>query len=426
MTNSRNLTIPEMAEFLKAPKVADFHAPDQKEAYDWICCLLVNQLYWRLMRHQKGIIRQYIRRMTGYSRAQTNRLISRWKKTGRIERIKNERSEFPTIYQRKDIALLADADKALLFPSGPALARNLRREFEIHHHNEYETISQISPSHIYNLRKTFTYRDLVGNFEHTHATVSIIGVRAKPAPGGAPGYIRVDTVHQGDFQGEKGVYHINLVDEVTQWEIVISVSQITERFLLPILEKVLFWFPFVIHEFHADNGSEYINHQVAKMLNKLNIKLSKSRPRQTGDNALAESKNASVIRHHMGYAYIPRSAASTINVWYEDYFNPYLNFHRPCAFCTTITDSKGKEKKVYKPKDYQTPYEKLMSLPDAEKYLREGITFEMLGKIANTKSDIEFAKLMAKSKTKLFETITKIHKNDILQMEINSFTIKTN
>ena len=413
-----------MAEFLKAPKIANFCARDQKEAYDWICHLLIDQLYWKLMRHQKGVVRQYIRRMTGYSRAQTNRLISRWKKTGRIEKIKNERSEFPTIYQRKDIALLADADKALLFPSGPALAENLRREFNIYHRAAYETISQISPSHIYNLRKTFTYRDLVGNFEHTHATVSVIGCRAKPAPGGEPGYIRVDTVHQGDFQGEKGVYHINLVDEVTQWEIVISVSQITERFLLPILKKVLFWFPFAIHEFHADNGSEYINYRVASMLNKINIKLSKSRPRHTGDNALVESKNASVVRRHMGYGYIPRSGADTINVWYEDCFNPYLNFHRACAFSTTIADSKGKEQKVYKPKDYQTPYEKLKSLPDAKKYLRKGITFEMLDKIANTKSDIEFAKDMAKAKTKLFETIAEIYKKDVLQMEINSYTIK--
>ena len=424
MTNSRDLTISEIEEFLKAPCVADFHARSQKTAYDWICGLLVSHRYWKLTRHEKGVIRLYIRKMTGYSRTQSNRLIARWKKTGQIAVLKSKRSVFPVIYQRKDIALLAKADMALLFPSGPALAVNLFREFNVYHRPEYETISKISGSHIYNLRKSFTYREITKNFKHTHRVISIIGIRAKPEPNGSPGFIRVDTVHQGDFQGEKGVYHINLVDETVQWEIVISVCAISERFLLPVLETILLLFPFVIFEFHADNGSEYINHQVADMLNRIKIKLSKSRPRHTGDNALVESKNASVVRKHMGYAYIPRSAADDINVWYKGYFNTYLNFHRPCAFATVTTDAKGKQKRVYKTGDYQTPYVKLKSLPNAEQYLREGVTFEMLDKIALEKSDIEFAKDMAAAKTKLFEKIKEIHKQEVLKMEINSFTIK--
>ena len=47
-----------------------------------------------------------------------------------------------------------------------------------------------------------------------------IGERRRPDPQGQPGYLRVDTVHQGDRPGAKGVYHINAVDEVTQWQIV--------------------------------------------------------------------------------------------------------------------------------------------------------------------------------------------------------------
>ena len=42
-----------------------------------------------------------------------------------------------------------------------------------------------------------------------------IGERTKPINNGQPGFLRVDSVHQGDKDGEKGVYHINLVDEVT-------------------------------------------------------------------------------------------------------------------------------------------------------------------------------------------------------------------
>jgi hypothetical protein len=98
----------------------------------------------------------------------------------------------------------------------------------------------------------------------------------------------------------KGVYHINAVDEVTQWEIVGSVEQISEAFLLPMLKEMLAQFPFRIRGFHSDNGSEYINHLVAELLGKLLIEQTKSRPRHSNDNGLAESKNGAVVRKHMG------------------------------------------------------------------------------------------------------------------------------
>ena len=72
-------------------------------------------------------------------------------------------------------------------------------------------------------------------------------------------------VHQGDFDKKKGVYHINAIDEVTQFEVVLSVEKISESFLMPILEKLLSYFPFDVKGFHSDNGSEYINHNVSRL-----------------------------------------------------------------------------------------------------------------------------------------------------------------
>ena len=109
---------------------------------------------------------------------------------------------------------------------------------------------------------------------------------------GRPGYLRIDTVHQGDQDGVKGVYHINAVDEVTQWQVVGAVAQISEAYLLPVLEAMLAQFPFRIRGFHSDNGSEFINHMVAKLLNKLLIEQTKSRPRHSNDNGLAEARTA--------------------------------------------------------------------------------------------------------------------------------------
>ena len=106
----------------------------------------------------------------------------------------------------------------------------------------------------------------------------------------------------------KGVYHINAVDEVTQWQVVGAAAQISEAWLLPVLEAMLEQFPFRIRGFHSDNGSEFINHTVAKLLNKLLVEQTKSRPRHSNDNGLAECKNGAVVRKHMGYGHIAGAA----------------------------------------------------------------------------------------------------------------------
>jgi len=191
-----------------------------------------------------------------------------------------------------------------------------------------------------------------------------IGIRCKPQPQGKPGYLRVDTLHQGDQEGQKGVYHINTVDEVIQWEVIGATEKITDECLLPLLEKIITSYPYQIINFHADNGSEYINQKVAEMLNHLLIKLTKGR--HSNDNALIETKNGWVLRKWMGYSYIKQEHAQRINDFYFGCFNDYLNFHRPCAFPMEIMDQKGKIKKKYRYQDYQTPYEKLRSIPDVK------------------------------------------------------------
>ena len=123
-----------------------------------------------------------------------------------------------------------------------------------------------------------------------------IGVRKAPAPEGRPGFIRIDSVHPGDWDGTKGLYHINAVDCVTQWEVVATVQTISEAYLLPVIEQMLAQFPFEILGFHADNGSEYVNHRVAQMLDKLRVEFTRSRPRRSNDNGLAETKNGAVVR----------------------------------------------------------------------------------------------------------------------------------
>jgi hypothetical protein len=68
------------------------------------------------------------------------------------------------------------------------------------------------------------------------------------------------------WDGEKGVYHINAVDTLTQWQVIGCAAKISEQYLIPVLEAMLHQFPFRIQGFHSDNGSEFINHTVPKLL----------------------------------------------------------------------------------------------------------------------------------------------------------------
>ncbi|MFZ0589157.1 MAG: hypothetical protein WAM39_01620, partial [Bryobacteraceae bacterium] len=224
-----------------------------------------------------------------------------------------------------------EVDEAHETLSGPATRQILQREFEHYGDKRFERLAGISVAHLYNLRKSRSYREKGLRYEKTRPVQVAIGERRRPDPQGKPGYLRVDTVHQGDLDGVKGVYHINAVDEVTQWQVVGASVQIGEQWLIPVLENMLAQFPFRILGFHSDNGSEFINHTVARLLNKLLAEQTKSRPRHSNDNGLVESKNAAVIRKHMGYGYIAASQATAIMTFYREHLNPYLNFHRPCG-----------------------------------------------------------------------------------------------
>ena len=403
MIDSRLSNFNQLETFLGGTKEISFESLNSKrEKYNWIREILVRFDFRNLKKKERGVVRKYIKKISGYSDSQMTRLIKRYFKGKLIWRTYNK-NIFPTKYTPEDIALLVKTDNAHSCLNGWATKKILTREYKEFKKEDYEIIKDISVAHIYNLRRTRQYQSPALSLTKTQAVKRNIGERRKPTPNGAPGYIRVDTVHQGDSEEKKGVYHINSVDEVTQWEIAAAVEKISEAFLEPILKIIIEQYPFVIVEFHADNGSEYINKVVVALLNKLLIKLTKSRSRKCNDNALVESKNGSVIRKHMGYFYINQKYAPDINDFYVKYFNTYLNFHRPCGFATLKTDKKGKQKKVYNL--YQTHYEALKGITGAGQFLKPGISFEKLDKISEEYSDNEFATIMEKEKQKLFRKI---------------------
>jgi transposase InsO family protein len=404
MQGGEELSLEQIRAFLEGSEEVSFEGKELREVYEWITRLLREHGYRKQRRVVRGLLRRYVAKMTGRSRAQVTRLIGRYLEHSEVKEAVYRRHQFPSRFTRGDVELLAQVDEAHETLSGPATRKILEREWGIYQHADYERLATISVAHIYNLRQRRRYRECRMNYTKTRAVQVPIGERRKPQPEGKPGYLRVDTVHQGDLDGIKGVYHINAVDEVTQWQVVGAVEAITQTHLEPVLRGILGQFPFPIRGFHSDNGSEFINESVSGLLKRLLIEQTKSRPRKSNDNGLVESKNGAVIRKHMGYGYIAQGQAPAIHAFYQRNFNPYLNFHRPCGQAELITDPKGKEKYVYR--RYATPWEMLrelsQNLPQGQSYLKPDLTIPALDQMANSHSDTESARRMQEAKRKLF------------------------
>jgi len=401
---AEKLSLVEIEAFLSASESVRFVGCGRTEIYGWVERLLCYHEYPLQNRRAKGLLRAYVEHMTGLSRAQSTRLIGGYLRIGRVTPKPSARPRFQRRYTPADIELLAAVDEAHERLSGPATRHILKREFELYGKAEFERLATLSNGHLYNLRQSRGYRLRLHHYEKTRPSAVQIGERKKPVPNGQPGFLRIDTVHQGDSNEGKGIYHINAVDELTQWEVVLATPRISEAWLMPLLKSILEQFPFVILNFHSDNGSEFINKTVAQLLEKLLIEQTKSRPRKSGDNGLVETKNAAIVRKHIGWGHIAPAQAAPINLFYTGFLNPYVNYHRPSAQAEIQIDAKGRKRRLYR--RWQTPFEKLLSLDRPQQFLRPGLSINALKRVAATMSDTDAARRMQQAKSTMFEQIT--------------------
>jgi transposase InsO family protein len=405
MDDSEAGSLGQIRAFLAGSGEVRFVGQRREEVYGWVEKTLVRLQYASLIRPDKGLVRRYMARMTGLSRAQVTRLITAYATTGVVRAVAYQRTKFVTHYTAADVNLLAYVDKAHGNLSGPATRHILEREHGEYGQAAYQRLAAISVAHLYRLRNSEDYRKRNASYQPTRPIPIPIGERRKPQPQGAPGFLRIDTVHQGDQDGRKGLFHINAVDQVTQWEIVAATPQISEFWLLPVLEALLEQFPFLIRGFHSDNGSEFINYNVAHLLEKLLIEQTKSRAHHSGDNGLVETKNGAIIRKHIGFGHIGAQHAEAMNQFHRDHLNPYVNFHRPCAVPKVLTAANGKRRRVYL--RWATPFEMFRELPGCEKHLRPHITLAELDRFVQTQSDTEAALAMQRAKRKLFQSFAR-------------------
>lgn len=400
-------SLAQIRAILDGTQTLDFTpaASSEERAY-WVGRVLRRFRYRQLTRPHRGLVLQYIRRFSGFSRAQITRLVQRWALGQKLKRAKGAPANaFSRRYTDADLQALAESEREYGRLSGPAMVAVLRRMYQVYGDERFVRLQHLSPSHLYNLRRSAAYRahHTVYTKTRTDPKGAAIAVRRAPAPENRPGFIRIDSVHQGNQDGERGVYHINAVDCVTQWEVVATVPTLTRAHMLPVLRAMLEQFPFKILGFHSDGGTEYVNYEVADMLEKERIGFTRSRPRRCNDNALAESKNGNVVRRQFGYAYVPADWAKEFNAFCAELLNPFLNFHRPCLFGTEVPDPKkpGRTRRVHRHEDVMTPLEKLVSLPNARSFLCEGITLDLLLEQARSQTDVEAARQVREARQRL-------------------------
>jgi transposase InsO family protein len=410
MNEAQVRTLEQVRQVIAGTQALEFRrSEDDTQRYAWIGQVLGRFAYRQLQRGDKGLVLAYLQRLSGYSRAQITRLVSRWVEGQALAKnYRRPAHAFAQRYTQADALLLAQVDRAMGTLSGAATACVLRRQRDVFKDARFERLGDLSVAHLYNLRSSAPYKAQRVVQTKTRPARSVdIGVRRAPSPDGRAGFIRIDSVHQGDKDGIKGLYHINAVDCVTQWQVVASVQTISEAHLLPVIEQMLAQFPFKIRGFHADNGSEYVNHRVAQMLDKLKAEFTRSRPRRSNDNGLAETKNGAVIRKEFGYDHIPQHHAGRFNTYCAEYLNPFLNFHRPCLFATEVPDPKkpGRIKRVYRAQDAMTPLDKLASLSKAQQGLRKGVTIKDLYALATALTDVQAAQELNEVRQELFDKV---------------------
>ncbi|MHB8348661.1 MAG: integrase catalytic domain-containing protein [Acidiferrobacterales bacterium] len=395
-----NTTINALFE---ANKYTQLSFDTKLEKINWVKQFLNKVQYKKIKRK---ILKTKIKAIIASYTGQSDRTIDLWihkYKHGHLKQKIYKRYVFSRKYTFEDTILLTKVDSVTERISASSLCNLFKREFNIYHKEEFKRLSNISKSQINNLRLTNTYKRRARVFEKTHSTKSHFLPIGKMEAKGVPGYLRVDTVHSGERNEVKGLYYVNMIDDVLQTEYLFTVPVISEKYMKIILDLLIssYWTP--ILAFHSDGGSEYNNSIVVSLLNKLHIKdQTRSRPYHCNDNALIEMKNGYIIRKHFGFLYIPKDMSDKFNIYLNTYFNQYLNFHRSCGYLTGEHKSK-KGRTVREYGYYNTPYETFKE--KYIEYLKPGLTIANLDKIAYAQSDYESAQDMAKYKKELFKEI---------------------
>jgi len=191
MDDLRLTNINQIKRFLKGSEKCGLRLCSLSDKYNLINRTIDRLGYSGLKRKEKRLVISYLKKITGYKKAQLFRLIDR-AFFGDLVRKKYQRKNPNIIYLPSNVKLLEQTDELHLRLNSAATKEILRREYKIFHHQEYANISKVSSSHINNLRKRVVYKNSWVN--GTKANKVSIGKTAPPEANNRPGSIRIDSV----------------------------------------------------------------------------------------------------------------------------------------------------------------------------------------------------------------------------------------
>lgn len=207
MKEDRLVTLPQLRQFVEGTAEVEFRRCGKDEdRYRHIEGVLRRFGYARLKRTDKGLVVRYLMRTTGYSRPQLVRLIKRARAGSLKKGYRAPAHGFARRFTDADVAPLAATDTLHGTLSGPATRHLMQRALATYGDVRYARLATISTAHLYNLRRRTGYTERRREWTKTRPTQISTGERRPPAPEGRPGFTRIDSVHQGDQDGVKGVY----------------------------------------------------------------------------------------------------------------------------------------------------------------------------------------------------------------------------
>ena len=241
------------------------------------------------------------------------------RRVGRLVRRQRTSNGFARRYTNADIQLIATLDNLHDQPNGKALKKLCERAYRVFGDSAYERLSTISVAHLYNLRKSKVYTRCRYTYTKTKSKASAIGERRTMSLWATRLFA---SVHQGDLDGRKGLYH-----QCARWKLPLEKISAFSHTSIATLNS------FVILGFHSDNGSEYVNKTVRRTFG------------QDTATIMPWWNLGHVIRKQFGHAHIPQHYANQVNAFNECYLNAHINYHRPCLFPVTSLMPKAKKGK---------------------------------------------------------------------------------
>ena len=186
MQQAEAMSLEQIQAFLDGSESVEFQAESRAARHPLFEAVLRQHHYAELGRPEKGLVRRFLHKLSGLSRAQTTRLIGQFLRGRTVRPSVYRRRRFPTRSTRATSVLLARVDEAPRQLAGPATCAILRREFQLYGRREFRRLAGLSVAHLYNLRHSRLYRQQRLRVDKTRPTPDAHRDRRTP-PAGSPG-----------------------------------------------------------------------------------------------------------------------------------------------------------------------------------------------------------------------------------------------